>query len=201
MSEAQPKNSSGPAGVAERRPTARLRRDASPMTIAVIIAAFPRALWSAPHPLPICAAITGYRARIMSIRSFFVAALAAIIVSAPSAASPGAGGIEGVWRNSKDSVRIRTYQCGAGICGQVVQASAKAQADAARGGTRQLIGTQVFREFRAAGAGSYRGKVFVPDLNRTFSGTLKLGDDHRLLGKGCILGGLICKTTAWTRVS
>jgi uncharacterized protein (DUF2147 family) len=128
-----------------------------------------------------------------------IAALAAAVAFVGP--GPAAASIEGVWRNGSDSVRIRTYQCGPLICGQVIQASAKAQADAARGGTPRLIGTQVFREFRATGGGGYKGKVFVPDLNRTFSGTLKIGDDHRLLGKGCILGGLICKTTAWTRVS
>jgi uncharacterized protein (DUF2147 family) len=131
----------------------------------------------------------------------FQSIIAALAAAASFAGPAPADSIEGVWRNSGDSVRIRTYQCGQLICGQVVQASAKAQADAARGGTRQLVGTQVFRDFRASGRGNYRGKVFVPDLNRTFSGTLKIGDDRRLHGKGCILGGLICKTTAWTRVS
>lgn len=134
----------------------------------------------------------------MTIRPIIAALVAALAFTAPAQA---AGGIEGVWRNGKDTVRIRTYACGEQVCGQIVQASAKAQADAARGGTSQLVGTQVFREFRATGRQEYKGRVFVPDLNRTFAGTLKVAADGRLVGKGCILGGLICKTTAWTRVS
>jgi uncharacterized protein (DUF2147 family) len=134
----------------------------------------------------------------MFFRRIVAAVSAALAFAAPAQA---ADSIEGVWRNGKDTVRIRTYTCGALICGQVIGASAKAQADAARGGTKQLLGTQVFREFRATGRSEYKGRVFVPDLNRTFAGTLRVGDDGRLLGKGCILGGLICKTTAWTRVS
>ena len=130
--------------------------------------------------------------------SISAALLAAIAFAAPvQAANP----IEGVWRNARDSVRIRTYVCGQSVCGQIVQASAKAQADAARGGTRNLLGTQVFREFQATRSGEYKGRVFVPDLNRTFAGTLRIASDGRLVGKGCILGGLICKSTAWTRVS
>lgn len=139
-------------------------------------------------------------------RPFRAAALAAAALASlgsPLAAAPsnGAPAIEGVWRNARDSVRIRTHLCGQAVCATVVQASAKAQADAARGGTPKLIGTQVFREFRAAGRDTWKGKVFVPDMDRTFSGVLRIESPDRLIGKGCILGGLICKSTAWTRVS
>lgn len=122
----------------------------------------------------------------------------AIVAAAPPPASLGP--VEGVWRNARNTVHIRINPCGDQVCGVVAWADAKAQADARRGGTEQLLGTQVFREFRAVGDGSYRGRVFVPDLNSTFSGHLSVTPDGKLLGKGCLIGRLFCKTTTWTRV-
>ena len=110
------------------------------------------------------------------------------------------GALQGEWRNNHNTVHIRTYVCGQQVCGVVTWAAEKAQADARRGGTEQLRGTQIFREFRPAGDGGYKGKVFVPDINQTFSGRLSVSADDKLLGKGCILAGLICKTTTWVRV-
>jgi uncharacterized protein (DUF2147 family) len=132
------------------------------------------------------------------------AAAAALLLAGPAAAAPPSvavsDAVEGLWRNGKDTVRIRTYVCGVSICGQIVRADAKARADAADGGTKQLVGTQVFREFRPASGGTWKGKVYVPDINRTFSGVLSLAAPDKLIGKGCVLGGLICKSSTWTRV-
>ena len=132
-----------------------------------------------------------------------VAVAAAAMLTAPAfAGAPrmNIGALQGEWRNNHNTVHIRTYVCGDQVCGVVTWASDKAQEDAQRGGTEQLRGTQIFREFRPAGDGGYKGKVFVPDLNSTFAGRLSVTPDDKLLGKGCILAGLICKTTTWVRV-
>ncbi|MGK6318734.1 DUF2147 domain-containing protein [Sphingomonas sp. DT-204] len=144
--------------------------------------------------------------RTHGLRSGMVATIASAVLltttpaPATARAEEGIGTIAGEWRNKKDTVHIRTHACGELVCGTVSWASEKAEADARRGGTEQLVGTTIFREFRALGNGSYKGKVFVPDMNRTFSGHLTVTSDDRLLGKGCVLGGLICKTTTWVRV-
>ena len=53
----------------------------------------------------------------------------------------------GLWRNPKNSVHVRSHPCGASMCGTVVWANDKAKADAARGGTATLVGSQLFRNF------------------------------------------------------
>ncbi|HWK37199.1 DUF2147 domain-containing protein [Sphingomonas sp.] len=128
-----------------------------------------------------------------------VAALATL-AAAPGGAQSTIGPVQGEWRNGRNTVHIRTYPCGDQVCGVVSWADATAEADARRGGTQQLRGTQIFREFRPVGDGSYKGRVFVPDLNSTFSGRLTVTPDGKLLGKGCLIGGLFCKTTTWLRV-
>src|SRR5689334_13626717 len=82
----------------------------------------------------------------------------------------------GVWRNPHDSVHIALRPCGEEICGFVVYASAKAEAAARKGGTPKLLGEQLLRGFRVDARGVGRGKVFVPDLNATFSGSAELVD-------------------------
>jgi uncharacterized protein (DUF2147 family) len=128
----------------------------------------------------------------------------ALALSVPVAVQAGGGATlqaASEWRNPKDSVRIRFSPCGQDrVCGVVTWASDKAKADARRGGTEQLVGTNLFRDFQRVAPGQYKGHVFVPDMNRTFSGHMEIRGDS-MIGKGCVLAGLICKQQVWTRIS
>lgn len=106
----------------------------------------------------------------------------------------------GLWRNPKNSVHVRSHPCGASMCGTVVWANDKAKADAARGGTATLVGSQLFRNFTRDKNGNWRGKVFVPDINKTFSGTITVIDANTLTGSGCLIGRVGCKSQTWTRI-
>lgn len=129
-----------------------------------------------------------------------LAACIAASVCAPAMANDGDAAI-GVWRNRSNSVHIEAHHCGQSMCGKVVWASAKAIADAKRGGTANLIGLDIFSDFKKDRKGVWHGKVFVPDMNRTFSGTMILVDPNTLKGTGCALGGVVCKTQLLTRIS
>ncbi|MEO1647807.1 MAG: DUF2147 domain-containing protein [Pseudomonadota bacterium] len=107
----------------------------------------------------------------------------------------------GVWKNKSNSVHVEVTECGDARCGTVVWASEKAKGDARKGGTEQLVGTQLLRKFREKDNSRWRGKAFVPDMNKEFTGTITPIDFNTLEVKGCIIGGLICKTQVWTRVS
>lgn len=124
------------------------------------------------------------------------AAAALVVTSAPAAAQDD---LLGVWRNPKNSVHVDIRQCGTSACGVVVWASPKARDDARRGSGRELVGMQLFQNFTRA-ADEWRGKVFVPDLNRTLAGAARIVDVNHLEAKGCALG-FFCKTQVWTRVS
>lgn len=130
-------------------------------------------------------------------------AILAVILSLLTFSSANAGEQDtaiGTWRNLRDTMHIEIRHCGESVCGKVVWASDQAIADARRGGTRDLIGTQVFRDFRQDSAGNWRGKVFVPDLNRTFSGTIVLVDHNTLKGAGCLVGRILCKSKVLVRI-
>ena len=126
---------------------------------------------------------------------------AAFSLSAGPVAAQGVAAqnaLYGLWSNPKHTVQVDIRPCGLSACGYVVWASAEAQADARKGGTPNLIGLQVLRDMKPD-TGVWAGKVFVPDLNMTFSGKAMLVDPISLRAKGCILGGLICKSQKWTR--
>lgn len=124
--------------------------------------------------------------------------LAAVLAAAPlHAASP----VTGTWRNPAGSVEVAMAPCGVRLCGTIVWASDKAKDDAGRGGTDQLIGTQLFRGLEADGPGHWTGEVFVPDLGSTVAGTLTQIDARTLDVAGCVIPGLVCQTQTWRRIA
>lgn len=96
-------------------------------------------------------------------------------------------------------MHLEIRPCGGSACGYVVWASPKAQADARRGSGKELIGMQLLRDF-APGERSWRGKVYVPDLNVTLGGAVRSLDAGHIEAKGCLVGGLICKSQVWSRI-
>ena len=115
-------------------------------------------------------------------------------------AGPDGSAGYGVWKNPSNSVHVEIRGCGKGGCGYVVWANDKAKADARRGGTKQLIGVQLFREFTRQPNGSWKGKVFVPDLNKILTGTVTPQKDGTLRARGCLVAGIGCKSQIWTRL-
>ncbi len=123
---------------------------------------------------------------------------AAIMVLAPGGAH--AVGRLGIWTNPSRSVRVDAHPCGKKFCGTVIWASPKAKADSARGGNKQLVGMQLFRGLTPDKPNVWRGKVYVPDIDKTFSGTLTLINPQSLVAKGCLFGGVACTSQTWTRL-
>jgi len=129
-----------------------------------------------------------------------IGAATALLSASMASAGDASPGPTGVWRNPKNSVHVRIDSCGQAMCGTVVWASPKAQADAKKGGTDKLVGLQLLRNFTPVKPGLWRGKVFVPDLNGTFSGTAELVDANTLKARGCLFVGIACKTQLWKKV-
>lgn len=108
--------------------------------------------------------------------------------------------IHGTWENPTGDVRVITQQCGTDLCGKVSWASELAKRDASAGGTPQLVGTSLLRNYRQTRPGHWKGNVFVPDLGETYYSTIKQLDANRIKISGCILGGLLCKSQVWRKL-
>lgn len=129
-----------------------------------------------------------------------LAALSAMGV--PAAAQPGltAADAQGVWMNPTKTVAVNTAPCGPALCGRVAWGSPEARADAKGSGIQSLVGTQLLENYRFRGNGVWTGTVYVPDLGRRFYSEIDQLSDTELKVKGCVLGGLICKSQVWTRI-
>lgn len=123
-----------------------------------------------------------------------------VLAGLAGAAPASAADLFGRWKNPKNSVHVDIRPCGASACGVVVWASERAKEDVRKGSGRELVGLQLLRDFAPSGAG-WRGKVYVPDINRTFSGTARLLDDQRMEARGCLVAGAFCKKQVWTRIA
>jgi uncharacterized protein (DUF2147 family) len=134
-------------------------------------------------------------------KSFLVVLAAAAGLMTASSALADDSFNYGVWRNPKNSVHVEIKPCGGGkACGVVIWANDEAKADAKKGGTPDLVGLQLLRDFQLQKNGSWKGKVFVPDLNMNFNGTADFPDTTTMKAKGCLIGGFLCKSQTWRRV-
>jgi uncharacterized protein (DUF2147 family) len=126
------------------------------------------------------------------LATLFVAALTA---GQADAAQP----VEGLWRNPIGSAIIRVAPCGALLCGTVVWASARGQAEVAKN-TSHVVGTTVLTGVKRRAPNRWTGHLYIPDDNIHVSARLELESYGSLKLTGCGLVGLICRTQIWTRV-
>jgi uncharacterized protein (DUF2147 family) len=129
--------------------------------------------------------------------TLFALPVAASLMAAPALAGSS---VEGRWTNPKRSIVIEVARCGSAWCGTVVAASAKAKANARKGGTKELIGTRILSGARPVGNGVFKGKGFVPRRNLYAPATIRQRGPNVMEVEGCALGGLLCKEQRWTRV-
>jgi uncharacterized protein (DUF2147 family) len=128
------------------------------------------------------------------------ALIGAVFTVSTAAAEPSS--LEGHWENPKHTTVVNVSVCGPGpeYCAVVLKASAKAQANAAKGGTMHFIGTEILR-VKPAGEGVFKGTAFDPESNMHVDATVRLVAPGVMDMKGCALLGLVCESQRWTKVS
>lgn len=133
---------------------------------------------------------------------FAVLAFALTLMGGPASGEPVevAQHFTGKWRNPRDTVHLELNACGPNICGVVIWATEASKKEARRFSDRELVGQQLFRDFKLGDDGLARGKVFVPDLGLTFRGTAQHLNADSIKVKGCVIGNLICKSQVWMRL-
>ena len=127
--------------------------------------------------------------------TFFMAIAALLAAPAPATTI-----LPGTWANPSKSVHVAFKRCGQAMCGTIVWANAKAQADARRGGTDKLIGAVLFEGFVPESGARWRGAVFIPDIGQRVSGTITQENARTIIGEGCLIAGLGCKSQRWSRI-
>ena len=118
-----------------------------------------------------------------------------------SAAGAQPDPFEGRWENPKHSMVVNVSRCTAEeYCAIVIKASAKAEANARKGGTEHFLGTEILR-VRAAGERTFKGTAFDPESNMHVSATVKMVGPGLMDLKACAILGLVCEQQRWTKVN
>ena len=121
-------------------------------------------------------------------------ALALIVATTFAAAGHNASSIEGIWRSPGGNSIMKIATCGHGPCGTIVWASDKAKHDS-RKTTQHLVGTHLLTHLQLHKDGSWKGKLFIPDMNTHASATIRRAAHGELKVSGC---KIICKSAVWT---
>jgi uncharacterized protein (DUF2147 family) len=113
---------------------------------------------------------------------------------------------EGLWRTRDFSGLVEIYGCGAELCGRLVTSDIlrdhpdltdlKNPNPSLR--MRPLIGLVVLRAFKGGPTRWEGGRIYRPLDGSTFSGSITLTADDRLVLKGCLFIP-VCKSQIWTR--
>ena len=108
---------------------------------------------------------------------------------------------EGTWKTKPDDngdygyVQIRP--CGAKLCGTLVRAFDSSGAEKPNSPN---IGRRIVWDMEPAGGGAYGGgKIWAPDRDKTYRSKMALSG-NTLSVSGCVLGGMICRSSEWQRV-
>ena len=117
------------------------------------------------------------------------------------AAVAGPNPVLGTWVNPKHTVAVQTAACeGGGLCGAIVRADLQAMADARDAGVPQLIGLQLLLDYNPAHGRVWMGRVYLPDMGRSFSSRIEQVSPDALKISGCLVRGFLCKSQVWQRL-
>jgi len=125
---------------------------------------------------------------------------AAPLPANPPANPPVQEGVQGEWRNTKNTIHMRVRPCGNAMCGTVIWAGDQQRADAKKGSGKDLLGATLVRDLRQGEDGKWRGRVYVPDIDATASATVIQLNSYTLRITGCTLVGILCRTQHWHRL-
>lgn len=119
------------------------------------------------------------------------ALVAAALIAGCAPAAAASNDIFGTWLRDDGNARVRVAPCGDAICATNLWIR-----DPKKQGEK--VGDRLEFSIKPAGEG-WRGKAYDPQRKLTFSATLT-AEGAAMTTKGCMMAGLICRSTTWRRV-
>lgn len=118
-----------------------------------------------------------------------LAAIGFALASGPAVAAD----VNGTWVRDTGASHVKFGPCGSAICGNIVWLKPGIE-------TPAKIGQRIFSNMKPDGANAWSGSAFNPEDGKTYTGKMTLSGST-LTTSGCVMGGMICKSTTWTRVN
>lgn len=112
-------------------------------------------------------------------------------LSLASAAHADTASPMGNWSRGDGAARVRISPCGDNIC---------ATNTWIKPGTKsEKAGDVLVMTIKPSGKGSYKGSAFDPQRNMNYRLSMEVNGDS-MTTRGCVLGGLLCKSVAWSKI-
>lgn len=102
-----------------------------------------------------------------------------------------ANDLSGVWLRDTGASKVRFTACGGAMCGNISWIKPGVE-------TPAKVGQRIFSDMKPAGPNKWSGSAFNPEDGKTYAGKASLAG-NTLTTEGCVMGGMICKSTTWTR--
>jgi len=143
--------------------------------------------------------------RILRIATLAIVSTVLLALTPALAADP-----LGTWLTGDKKGKVKIVNCGGAICGSLVwlqepndpethqPKTDKHNADASKQG-RPLLGIPIVLSMKPNGAELWEGQVYNAEDGSTYSGSFTMTGANSAQLKGCVMGGLICKSQTWTR--
>jgi uncharacterized protein (DUF2147 family) len=124
--------------------------------------------------------------------AILIAAVAsAILVAEVGSATASEPSMLGRWARGDGKARVRVERCGSAIC--AINTWIRP------GDASEKVGDKLVINVKPVGATQWTGQAFDPQRNRRYR--VKIDVAQRSINtKGCVWGGLLCKTMTWTRL-
>jgi uncharacterized protein (DUF2147 family) len=117
----------------------------------------------------------------------------------------------GNWYTAGNDSQVRIVNCGGALCGSIVWLKVPNDPATGRPKTdknnpdpskqnRPLLGVQIVLGMKPNGTpNQWNGNVYNSQDGKTYSGSFTMVGANTAELKGCVLGGLFCKSQTWTR--
>ena len=144
------------------------------------------------------------------LRTATLAAVSAVVLALNVAAPAFAADPVGTWLTGDKKGKVKIVNCGGAICGSLAwmqepndpethqPKTDKHNSDASKQG-RPLIGIPIVLSMKPNGADVWQGQVYNAEDGGTYTGSFTVTGANSAELKGCVMGGLICKSQTWTR--
>ena len=119
-------------------------------------------------------------------------AAGALVLAGAASAEPALG----MWKTEVDDgsyAHVKMTKCGANVCGVIARTF-----DSSGEYDSPNKGKMLVRNMSPQGGGAYKGKVWRPSNDKIYIGKMQVNGNDLTLD-GCVLGGLLCASQAWTR--
>jgi uncharacterized protein (DUF2147 family) len=119
-----------------------------------------------------------------------IARILVIALALSASSAHAADELMGAWQRGDGVARVKVSPCGKVICMTNIYIRPNV--------TEEKVGERLEFDVKSSGA-DLAGTVLDPKTGKSYSAIIVVNGD-RMSTRGCILGGVICKSTEWTRI-